>query len=249
MIKLHNIYKSYGKKDVLKDVSADLSENKITAILGPNGSGKTTLIKCILGHVIPQKGNISFSGKNIINTWEYKKNIGYMPQIANLPENLTPYELIQMIQDIRGVEGQKCKYVSLFDYENVMDKPFRTLSGGTKQKVSATIALMFDAPVLVFDEPTVGLDPVARLKLKDLIIEEKEKGKTILLTTHIMSEVEELADEILFILDGKIYFHGQVEILKALYNEDDLERAIAKILEGKKHPAVNKKINLYDKNI
>lgn len=232
MIRINNIHKSYGNKEVLVDVNAEISENKITAILGPNGAGKTTLIKCILGHVIPEKGKIFISGKNIINSWEYKNKIGYMPQMANLPENLTPNELIKMIQDIRGVDGQRCRYVSLFDYENMMDKPFRTLSGGTKQKVNATIALMFDAPVLIFDEPTVGLDPIARLKLKDVIKYEKEKGKTILLTTHIMSEVEELADEIMFILDGKIYFHGQVEILKALYDEDDLERAIAKILEG-----------------
>ncbi|MGI8893305.1 MAG: ABC transporter ATP-binding protein [Bacteroidia bacterium] len=232
MIRISNIHKSYGKKGVLIDVNAEISEKKITAILGPNGAGKTTLIKSILGHVIPEKGKILISGKNIINSWEYKSKIGYMPQIANLPENLTPNELIKMIQDIRGVDGHRCKYVSMFDYEEMMDKPFRTLSGGTKQKVSATIAFMFDAPILIFDEPTVGLDPIARLKLKDVIKQEKTKGKTILLTTHIMSEVEELADEIMFILDGKIYFHGQVEILKALYDEDDLERAIAKILEG-----------------
>jgi Cu-processing system ATP-binding protein len=243
MIRIDNIHKSYGKKEVLVDVNAEISENKITAILGPNGAGKTTLIKCILGHVIPEKGKIFISDKNIINSWEYKNKIGYMPQMANLPENLTPNELIKMIQDIRGVDGHRCKYISLFDYESMMDKPFRTLSGGTKQKVNATIALMFDAPILIFDEPTVGLDPVARLKLKDVIKLEMQKGKTILLTTHIMSEVEELADEIMFILDGKIYFHGQVEILKALYDEDDLERAIAKILEGNNpSPITNRRI-------
>lgn len=240
MIRLSNTNKAYGKKEVLKDINAEFSENKITAILGPNGSGKTTLIKSILGHVIPDKGKIFINDKNILNTWEYKSKIGYMPQVANLPENLTPYDLIKMVQDIRGQEGHKCKYISLFDYEDMMDKPFRTLSGGTKQKVTATISLMFDAPILIFDEPTVGLDPVSRLKLKDIIKTEKDKNKTILLTTHIMSEVEELADEILFILEGKLYFHGPVEVLKALYKEEDLERAIAHILEGNKGGLSNK---------
>lgn len=242
MIKINNINKKFGKKEILKDINSDISENKITAILGPNGSGKTTLIKCILGHVIPDKGKIFISDSNVINTWQYKSKIGYMPQIANLPENLTPFELIKMVQDIRGEEGHKCKYVSLFDYEEMMDKPFRTLSGGTKQKVTATIALMFDSPILIFDEPTVGLDPVTRLKLKEIIKKEKKNGKTILLTTHVMSEVEELADEIMFILDGKIYFHGPVEVLKALYNENDLEKAIAHILEGSKNNLLKSKI-------
>lgn len=248
MIEFVNISKAYGNKSVLTDINAEITEGKVTAILGPNGSGKTTLIKCILGHVLPNQGKILFSGKNILGSWEYKNKIGYMPQIANLPENLSPDELIKMVQDIRGKEGHKCKYVSLFDYENVMDKPFRTLSGGTKQKVTATIALMFDAPFLIFDEPTVGLDPVARLKLKDVIKQEQKTGKTILFTTHIMSEVEELADEIMFMLDGKIYFQGQPDVLKALYDENDLERAIAKILEGGDNQQFKKKV-IHDKNI
>ncbi|HLF62807.1 MAG TPA: ABC transporter ATP-binding protein [Saprospiraceae bacterium] len=231
MITIHNLIKSYGKLEVLRGIHLELKEPGVTAILGPNGSGKTTLLKCLLGMVIPQHGQIIFDGRDIRNDWQYRRYLSYAPQIAKFPNNLTILEFLEMIKDIRGVSSTaEQRYIHLFDLASHLKMRLGTLSGGTKQKVNLTAALMFDAPYLFLDEPIAGLDPVALIRFKDLLKEEKAKGKQIILTTHIMSIVEDLADEILFILDGKIYFRGTLSELLERYQEPTIERAIARIL-------------------
>ena len=202
----------------------------IHTILGPNGSGKTTLIKSILGLVIPNGGSINISGKQILGHWEYRNEISYMPQIAHFPQNLKVSELFEMIKDLRKGAHNEDKLVSGFKLESFLDKKLGNLSGGTSQKVNIAITFMFDSPLIILDEPTTGLDPVALIHLKKLIHEEKEKGKTILISTHIMSLVEEISDEIVFLLEGKIYFQGKVHELKEKTSQGNLENAIANIL-------------------
>ncbi|GEO05028.1 ABC transporter ATP-binding protein [Adhaeribacter aerolatus] len=230
MIEIRNIAKAFGKLQVLNGIDISLEKGKIYAFLGPNGSGKTTLIKSILGLTQPDKGEIFIQDENIKDNWRYKSRIGYMPQIARFPENLNMMELFRMTMDIRKTPANEEKYISYFNLEDARDKKLKNLSGGTKQKVNAVLAFMFNPDILIFDEPSVGLDPVSHLKLKDLIREERDKGKTILLTTHILSEVEELADEVIFLLEGKIYFKGTVQNLVQTQNERNLERAIAQLL-------------------
>jgi Cu-processing system ATP-binding protein len=232
---VRNLHKAYGKTAVLKGVDIELPDGRITAVLGPNGSGKTTLIKCILGMVIGQQGEINIGGKNIEGDWLYRRDIGYLPQIARFPENLKLRELIRMVKDIRNQPAFDDDLVSLFGLEPYLGKPLRYLSGGTRQKVNILIAFMFDCHYLVLDEPTVGLDPLALIRFKDLLGRKKEDGKAILLTTHMVSLVEELADEVIFILEGKIYFQGKVEDLKAHSKDTNLERAIAGILINQGH--------------
>ncbi|QHT68334.1 ABC transporter ATP-binding protein [Rhodocytophaga rosea] len=233
MIEIQHIYKSFGKLQVLKGVNVRMEPGKIYAFLGPNGSGKTTLIKSILGLVNLDAGEILINGQNIKHNWQYKNGIGYMPQIARFPENLNMMELIRMLKDIRKMPSCEEQYIRYFELENFQNKALKNLSGGTRQKVNAILTFMFNPDILIFDEPSAGLDPVSHIKLKDLILQEKEKGKTILLTTHMLSEVEELADEVIYLLDGKIYFQGTVSEL--LYSQDELrlERAIAKITQKK----------------
>ncbi|MDO1448198.1 ABC transporter ATP-binding protein [Rhodocytophaga aerolata] len=233
MIEIKNIHKSFGKVEVLKGIDIRMEKGKIYAFLGPNGSGKTTLIKSILGLVQPDKGDILVGGENIRNNWHYKNQIGYMPQIARFPENLTMTELFRMTKDIRKSVSNEEEYIRYFHLEDSRKKALKNLSGGMKQKVNAIQALMFNPDILIFDEPSAGLDPVSHIKLKDLILQEKSRGKTILLTTHILSEVEELADEVIFLLEGKIYFQGSVPEL--LYSQDEtrLDRAIARITQKK----------------
>lgn len=230
MIEIKNIEKSFGKLPVLQGIDITLEKGKIYAFLGPNGSGKTTLIKSILGLTQPDQGQIFIQGENIKNNWRYKSRIGYMPQIARFPENLNMTELFRMTKDIRKTTSDEEKYLAYFNLEGARNKKLKNLSGGTKQKVNAVLAFMFNPDILIFDEPSVGLDPVAHLKLKDLMREERDRGKTILLTTHILSEVEELADEVIFLLEGKIYFKGTVPDLVQTQNESNLERAIAQLL-------------------
>ena len=232
---IRNLHKAYHKNEVLKGIDLSLPDGRITAVLGPNGSGKTTLIKSILGMVIGQKGEILFEGKNIKNDWHYRRDIGYLPQIARFPENLRLKELIKMVKDIRDQPASDSELINLFGLEPYMGKPLRYLSGGTRQKVNILIAFMFDCHYLILDEPTVGLDPLALIRFKDLLLGKKENDKAILLTTHIVSLVEELADEVIFILEGRIYFQGKVAELKEKSNEQNLERAIAGILMSEGH--------------
>uniref|UniRef100_A0A7V2ZL54 ABC transporter ATP-binding protein n=1 Tax=Ignavibacterium album TaxID=591197 RepID=A0A7V2ZL54_9BACT len=232
MIIISNIIKKYNKLEVLKGIDADISTGKVTAIVGPNGSGKTTLIKIILGLVKADFGSIEIDGNKINGDYKYRNNIGYMPQIARYPENLTVVEVLSMIKDLRNRKDYpEEKLLKDFELSGELTKPIRTLSGGNRQKLSAVISLMFDPKILIFDEPTAGLDPVISSRFKEIVLNEKTKGKTIILTSHIMSEVEELADEIIFLLDGKIYYKGSLANLLVENGEVRLEKAVAKILE------------------
>ena len=230
MIEVKKLYKKFGKNEVLKGLDLQIKEDGIFTILGPNGSGKTTLIKSILGMVIHDSGEILIDGKNVKGQWEYRNNIDYLPQIANFPTNLSVTELFDMIIDLRGSEKRKDELIKMFGLSTFLDKKLGTLSGGTKQKVNIVISFMFDSSIVILDEPTTGLDPVSLIRLKDLILAEKKKGKTILITTHIMDFVEQISDQVVFILEGVIYFKGTVDELKEKTNMPNIERAIASIL-------------------
>ena len=232
MIELKNIEKSFGKYQVLKDISLNIEPGKITAIVGPNGSGKTTIIKSILGLVKPDKGEILINNKSVIKEHLYRKDIGYMPQVASFPDNLTVTEVFNMISDLRkqSVNGN-ANLINILQLESEMNQKNKTLSGGNKQKVSACIALMFDPKIIILDEPTAGLDPVASANLKKKIIEQRDAGKTIILTSHIMTEIEELSDNILFLIEGKIVFDGTLNNLVELSGQAKLENAIAAMMD------------------
>jgi Cu-processing system ATP-binding protein len=231
MIEVREIRKNFGKQQVLKGFDFSLSVGKITAVLGPNGSGKTTLIKSVLGLVIPSGGQIFFNQKSVFKNWQYRHEIGYLPQIARFPENLKVFELLRLIEDVRGEKGNFSELVHRFDLASFENKKLGQLSGGTRQKVNIVLTFMFDCPVYILDEPTSGLDPIALIRLKDLIAEKKKMGKTFLVTTHIMSLVEELADELIFLLEGQVYFKGTYREMLESEREETLERAIAGILE------------------
>jgi len=230
MVNIQNLHKKFNKNIVLNGVDLTINEGGIFAVLGPNGSGKTTLIKSILGMVIPNKGVINVFGDNIKNSSNYRHKIDYLPQIANFPSNLKVRELIKMIKDLRGNTTEDKRLIALFKLEPFLDKKLGNLSGGTKQKVNIVLTFMFDSPLIILDEPTSGLDPISLIRLKDLIQSEKTNGKTIIITSHIMSFVEEVSDEIVFLLEGQIYFKGTISALKTKTNQPDFEHAIASIL-------------------
>lgn len=230
MVSIQNLHKQFGALKVLNGLELDIREKGIIAVLGPNGSGKTTLIKSLLGMVVPDKGEISIAGSNIRKRWNYRQEIDYLPQIANFPGNLKVQELITMIKDLRGKPAREKELIEYFRLQPFLDKKLNKLSGGTQQKVNLVLCFMFDSQLVILDEPTSGLDPVALLQLRNLLQEEKEKGKTILITSHIMNFVEEVADRIVFLLEGKIYFDGTVAEIKSSTGQPDFEHAIAKLL-------------------
>ena len=180
--------------------------------------------------VVPNKGDILINGQLVKNQFEYRNNINYLPQIANFPGNLSVLELIKMIRDIRKKPADDAHLIELFGLESHLKKKLAHLSGGTKQKVNLVLTFMFDSDLIILDEPTSGLDPISVLRLKDLIMQEKQKGKTILITSHIISFVEEVADTIVFLLDGKIHFKGSIPMLRKETGEKNLEHAIANLL-------------------
>src|SRR5690606_7286691 len=225
-----DINKKFGKNIVLSGLNLSLKTGNTIAILGPNGSGKTTLIKSLLGMVLPDKGEILLHGQSIRNNWKYRQEIDYLPQIANFPENLKVKELLNMIKDLRGKTAKDAELIEFLKIGQYLNSKLGTLSGGTKQKVNLVLTFMFDSPLLLLDEPTSGLDPISLIRLKELIQKEKARGKTILITSHIMNFVEEVSDELVFLLEGKIYFQGSIRELKSTTRENDLETAIANIL-------------------
>jgi len=230
MIEVNSLFKKFKKLPVLKGVEFRIETGTSTAILGPNGSGKTTLMKCILGMVIPNSGSIFFGGKNIIGQYAYRHQIDYLPQIARFPDNLSVSEILKMIKDLREVDCNPSELLELFDLKSSLKKKLRNLSGGTRQKVNIVLSMMFDSPLLIMDEPTTGLDPIALIRFKELVKKRREKGTTILITTHIMSIVEELAQNIIFLLDGRVWFDGKVSELLETYHSHSIDEAIARIM-------------------
>ncbi|SDL63975.1 Cu-processing system ATP-binding protein [Daejeonella rubra] len=231
MITLKNISKQFGKLKVLDNVSTSCDKSECIALIGPNGSGKTTLIKSILGMVIPDSGTITFNGKDISNNYQYRDEIGYMPQIGRYPDNMTIGQVLGMMKDIRGKSGELDEdLIKAFSVNNLLNKRMRTLSGGTIQKVSAALAFLFKPSVLILDEPTAGLDPVASELFKEKIIAEKDKGKLVLITSHILSDLDDLVTRIIYMQDGKLVFHKSIEELRKDTGEERLVKSIAQVM-------------------
>ena len=231
MIIATNVTKQFGKLKALDNVSTTCNKAECIALIGPNGSGKTTLIKSILGMVVPDSGFITFKDKNIAHHWQYRDEIGYMPQIGRYPDNMTIGQVLDMMKDIRNKkEATDDDLIVSFGLNNLLGKRMRTLSGGTRQKVSAALAFMFNPAVLILDEPTAGLDPVASEILKEKIIREKEKGKLVLITSHILSELDDLVTRVIYMQDGHLMFHKSIGALRADTGEDKLSKAIASVM-------------------
>ncbi len=231
MIEVKRVCKKFGKLEVLKDVSASFQKGGSYAIIGPNGSGKTTLIKSILGMVLPDSGSVEVEGQSIVGQWSYRQRIGYMPQIGRYPDNMRIGQLFEMIRDLRRTgKPTDDELIRELRLTELFGKRMHTLSGGTRQKVSAAIAFLFHPDVLILDEPTAGLDPLAVEILKTKILQEKERGKIFLITSHIMSDLDELSSDILYLEEGIVRYSNPIESLKRETGEEKLGRAIANIM-------------------
>ena len=217
---------------MLKDLNLKFENGLSYAMMGPNASGKTTLIKTILGMVIPNSGSIEVNGENIKDQWKYRSEIGYMPQIGKYPENITIGQVLSMIQNIRkDCSDFDTELVERFGLNKMLDKPMRTLSGGTRQKVSAALAFMFRPKIYILDEPTAGLDPLAVEALKGKVAKEREAGKLIIITSHILSDLDELTSQAIYLSEGRVFYHNSIDKLKAETGEEKFSSAIARLME------------------
>jgi Cu-processing system ATP-binding protein len=233
MIRIEHISKRFKKLLALNDISAIFNKGQVISLIGPNGSGKTTLIKSILGMVKPDSGKI-FVNEHLINgDPSYRSNIGYMPQIGRYPDNMKIGQLFSMMKDIRDAKNIETddELLKKYELEKMFDKPMRTLSGGTRQKVSAALAFLFNPDILILDEPTAGLDPLSSEILKEKIIAEKKKNKLILITSHILSDLEEFTTHIMYMQEGNLIFLKEAEVLQEETGEIKISKAIARIMK------------------
>ncbi|HYM93508.1 MAG TPA: ABC transporter ATP-binding protein, partial [Chitinophagaceae bacterium] len=220
----------------LNNVSALFQKSQVVSLIGPNGSGKTTFIKAILGMVKPDSGKIFVNSNQINGDPSYREQIGYMPQIGRYPDNMKVGQLFKMLKNIRNVPENKLDNDLLvkFNLVSIFDKAMRTLSGGTRQKVSAALAFLFNPDILILDEPTAGLDPLSAEMLKEKIIREKEKQKLILISSHILSDLDELTTHVMYLQEGKMLFLKDLETLREETGEVKLGKAIAGMMKGEK---------------
>lgn len=236
MIRIEHICKRFKKLQALDDINARLQKGQVISLIGPNGSGKTTLIKSILGMVKPDSGKIYFNNESINGDPAYRSQIGYMPQIGRYPDNMKVGQLFDMLKKIRNVSSSQTdeELISNFKLNDISTKAMRTLSGGTRQKVSAALAFLFNPEVLILDEPTAGLDPLSSEILKEKILKEKAGNKLILITSHILSDLDELTTHIMYMQDGKQLFFKEIEHLREETGELKLGKAIARIMKNEK---------------
>lgn len=233
MIRFKNINKSFGSLEVLHNINLDIQAPGVVALIGPNASGKTTFIKSILGMVVPDSGQILFENKDIKNQYTYRNRIGYMPQIGRYPDNMRVGQVIDMISDMGSENYSADRHlIDAYKLDEISHKFMRNLSGGTRQKVSAAIAFLFDTPVLILDEPTAGLDPLAAEILKKKILVEKEKGKLIIISSHILSELEELTTDILYLVEGKVKTFQSIDSLLLDTNAKHVREAIITLMQS-----------------
>jgi len=232
MIVINNISKKFGKLSVLKNIQLSFNQGECIALVGPNGCGKTTMIKSILSMVIPDSGKILFDSLDIRNQFKYRKDIGYMPQIGRYPENMNIGQVIETVKLLRGnsIQSDEDLYVQ-FRIDELKSKKMSTLSGGTRQKVSAVLAFMFNPKVLILDEPTAGLDPLSAELLKEKIIKERNNGKLILISSHLLAELDDIVSEVVFMDEGQILFHKKTATIKEETGEQTISKAITHILK------------------
>ena len=231
LVEVRGLTKSYGKRRVLDGIDLEIARGAVTAIIGPNGAGKTTLNKALLGLVHPDGGTIRFDGVDTAGQTEHRGRIGYMPQAARFPENYSARDVLALLSALRGAECPKDEsLVTQLALASILDQQVRELSGGQRQRLNAAAAFLFIPDLLLLDEPTAGLDPIASGLLKDRIRQVRDEGRAVIITSHILSELEELADTIVFLHEGRVRWAGALDCLLSSTNATTLERAIAALM-------------------
>jgi len=233
MIEIAGLTKSFDRTVVLAGLDAVIARGRVTALVGPNAAGKSTLLKCLLGLTRPDTGTIHIDGLPVTADPAYRRAIGYMPQRAAFPENLTGEEAITLLREVRGPGAAiDFELIERFGLGRELRKRIHAMSGGTRQKLNAVAAYLFRPSLLILDEPSAGLDPIANGILKQKILDTTRHGATHLITSHVLSELEELADDVLFVIDGRVRFSGPLDTLRQATGHGRLERAVGALMTG-----------------
>lgn len=213
ILTLDNVSKHFGKVKAADNVSIDINEGEIFGFIGPNGAGKSTTIRMIIGALNATSGDIYFKGENIKKHKKYIEAVSYVPGDVNLWDNLTGMEVINFFMKLRGFKDKEFRDALIEKFRLDSGKKCKTYSKGNRQKVALITAFLSEADLLIFDEPTTGLDPLMERVFHEEILNAKKQGKSVLLSSHILSEVEKLADRIAIIRDGQIIETGRLSDL------------------------------------
>ncbi|HQZ83990.1 MAG TPA: ABC transporter ATP-binding protein [Pyrinomonadaceae bacterium] len=218
MIKVHDLKKSFGAFMAVDGVSFEVREGETFALLGPNGSGKSTILKCVAGLIKPTAGQISIGGVDLLKKPQAARRVlSFLPQRVGFHDCLTAREVLEFYCRLRKLPVSRIEDVvhgSEFNFNGFSEKRVSELSGGMKQKLGLAVACLADAPVLLLDEPTVSLDPAGAIAFRKFLRSLKEAGKTIVFTSHVLADVEMLADRVAVLVDGKLTALVTIEELR-----------------------------------
>lgn len=219
MIKVENLSKKFGAFKAVDDVSFAVREGETFALLGPNGSGKSTTLKCLAGIAIPNAGKISIGDFDVFRQpRESRRLLGYLPQRIGFHDTLTALEVLQFYARLRKLPENRIEEMlhhPEFSFNGFSEKRVAELSGGMIQRLGLAVACLPDAPVLLLDEPTVSLDPEGAIAFRQFLKNLKARGKTVVFSSHVLTDVEELADRVAILVGGKLVALEETEKLRA----------------------------------
>lgn len=215
MIEINNMTKDYGEGKGIFDVSFFVEKGEVLGFLGPNGAGKTTTIRQLMGFSHPDKGGCTIAGMNCItNTSEIQKKLGYLPGEIAFMDDMTGMQFIKFIGEMKGLTDYSRAHELINKFELNPNGKIKKMSKGMKQKIGIVCAFMQSPEILILDEPTSGLDPLMQNRFVELILEEKKKGTTILMSSHMFEEIERTCDRTAIIKNGKIVAVENIATLK-----------------------------------
>ena len=233
-LSIKGLRKSFSGQEVLRGLDLEVKRGEIIGYIGSNGAGKSTTVKTILGMNGDYEGSIEVLGEDIEKNNEYKRRIGYVPEVADLYEALTPREFFRFIGALYGLDEDVCdrkglSMMDVFGVKDVYDSRITSFSKGMKQKTVIVSSLLHNPDILFFDEPLTGLDANSVMIFKDVIKSLAHKGKTIFYSSHIMEVVENISDRIVLLDNGEIRANGSFEELKEMSKTGSLEELFNKL--------------------
>lgn len=238
MLSFSNLTKSYSDKPVLNQINLTLSSATTTGLIGANGEGKTTLFKCLLDICHVDEGEIQIA-HTTHNKCQARQHLAFLPEHFQAPHYLTGKQFLDLMLSLYDAEpniGKLEHYLTtlLFDL-TALKRPVRTYSKGMMQKLGITACLASEKPLLILDEPMSGLDPTARFAFKKLLLAQKQQGKTLIFSTHLLHDIESICDHIAILSNGHIRFHGPVDMALQQFQADTLEQAYINCLNNQPH--------------
>ena len=235
LLQIKGLWKSYGETLAVADLSLSIKAGKIHGLLGPNGAGKTTVVKCIVGLLKPDKGEILVNGIEVTSSESYKSLIGYLPEDPALPEYLTVEEFLGYLARLRSVKPQEAKLrvgelMEIFNLTRLKHEFIESLSKGLRQRVAVASAFIHKPKILILDEPFLGLDPEGQLKVKSMVKEVVKRGGAALISTHMLDTAERFCDTVTIIYMGREVISGDIESIKQAVDANSLEEAFIKLI-------------------